>query len=307
MKSGSKPPVPAWVADLSLAAVTAIWGWSFVLVRDGVAGYPVFPFLAVRFTLAALVMGIALSPRLGRIDRATVWGGVLMGIFLFTGYAFQTWGLLYTSASHSGIITGLFVVFVPLLEAARRRKLPPAVTWAAAAVSTAGLAVLAEPWKNCGGVNLGDLLSVACAVVYAFHILVTAHQARLNDTGSLAAIQVATVAVMAWLFSAPYLGRVWPIPPVSQKAIVLTALLATAVAYFAQTACQKYTTPTRTAFLFTLEPVFAAFFAVLVGGEKASVPMVAGGGLVVAGMLLGEWASVRMEKEPTQPPSSVIT
>lgn len=297
MGTDLRGPIPAWAADVALAAITAIWGWSFVLVRDGVASYPVFPFLAIRFTLAALVMAAVLSSRLRRIDGATVRGGILMGFFLFTGYGFQTTGLLYTSASHSGIITGLFVVFVPLLEAARRRRLPPAVTWAAAAVSTAGLAILAEPWKTGWVLNPGDLLSLACAVVYAFHILVTSHQARRHDTGSLATVQVATVACLAWVFSVPSLGRAWPIPPASQKAILLTAILATAVAYFAQTAFQKYTTPTRTAFLFTLEPVFAALFAVLVGGESPSVSMVGGGALVVAGMLFGEWASVRLERE----------
>lgn len=289
--------MPAWAADLALAAVTAIWGWSFVLVKDGVAGYPVFLFLAIRFTLASLLMAGFLARRLARMDRPTLAGGALMGAFLFAGYGFQTTGLLYTSASHSGIITGLFVVFVPILEAARRRKVPPAVTWAATAVSVAGLAVLAEPWKTGGAVNLGDLLSLACAVVYAFHILITAHQARLHDTGCLAAVQVATVASLAWVFSLPSLGRAWPIPAVTVEAILITALLATALAYFAQTAFQKYTTPTRTAFLFTLEPVFAALFAVWVGGEVPTRSMVLGGALVVAGMLLGEWASVRAARE----------
>lgn len=299
LSAGSAPgrAVPAWVADLALAGVTAIWGWSFVLVRDGVAGYPVFPFLAIRFTLAALVMGIFLAPRLRRMDMPALRGGALMGLFLFAGYSFQTWGLLFTSASHSGIITGLFVVFVPLLEAGRRRRLPPPVTWVATAVSTAGLAVLAEPWKTGAAFHIGDLLSLACALVYAFHILITAHQARRHDTGCLSTAQVATVAGLSWIFSIPYYQTSWPIPAASQKAIVLTAVLATAVAYFAQTGFQKYTTPTRTAFLFTLEPVFAAMFAVLVGGETLSMSMIGGGTLIVAGMLFGEWASLRQGKE----------
>ncbi len=274
---------------LALVAVTAIWGWSFLLVKESVAVYPVFPFLAVRFTLAAVI----LSPFLLRGRRAVTpeafRGGVLMGVALFSGYAFQTLGLLYTSAAHSGFITGLFVVLTPLFQVAVTRKYPPAGAWAAVALATGGLAFLSWP-KGGEPFNLGDLLSVCCAAVYAVHLLLTSHMARRHDTGVLTLAQVATVAVLGWAFSAPNLGSIWPIPSAALRGILLTAVLATALAYFVQTTFQRRTSAIQTAVIFTMEPVFAGLFAVLLGGEHLGARGLMGGVLIVSAMLLGQMA-----------------
>ncbi len=281
------------MADLGLVGVTALWGWSFIWVRDGVADYPVFPFLALRFWLAFFLLAPFFARRLRRISRESLRGGIAMGLALFGGYAFQTTGLTLTSAAHAGFITGLFVVFTPLFESILKRKLPSGFTAFAVVLSTAGLASLALPPGGSISVNLGDLLCLVCAVIYAIHLLITGHMARRHDTACLVVVQIGTVAFLSSLLSVPSLGRLPPLPWPTLKAVVLTAILATVVAYFAQTSFQRFTTPTRTAFIFTLEPVFAGLFAVWLGGESLGIAGWFGGILIVGGMAIGEWASLR--------------
>jgi drug/metabolite transporter (DMT)-like permease len=269
--------------------VTAIWGWSFLLVKESVAVYPVFPFLAVRFTLAALLLAPLLLRRLGGGSPQAVRGGVLMGAALFSGYAFQTIGLLYTSAAHSGFITGLFVVLTPVFQIALTRKSPPAGAWAAVGLATLGLGFLS--WPSGGeAFNAGDLLSVCCAAVYAVHLLLTSHMARRHDAGVLTLVQVATVGLLGWAFSVPALGQIWPVPSPALRGILVTALLATALAYFVQTAFQRHTSAIQTAVIFTMEPVFAGLFAIALGGERLGLRGLTGGALIVVAMLLGQMA-----------------
>lgn len=275
------------LSTAALLAITAVWGVSFVWVRDSVAVYPVFPFLAVRFTLGALVLLPFLGPRLSHTDRGALLGGFWMGLALFFGYAFQTMGLLFTSALHSGFITGLFVVLTPVFQALWLRRAPRLAVTAAVLLASSGLFLLSFA-GGLEGLNRGDLLSLICAAVYAVHLLVTGHQARRHDTGVLVLAQLVTVAGLAWLASIPRLGKIWPIPSAAAWGIVLTALLATALAYLVQTTCQRYVSAVQTALIFTMEPVFAGLFAVWVGGETLGLRGLLGGGLIVAGMLWGQ-------------------
>ncbi len=284
------PPRP-WLSASALTAVTAIWGWSFLLVKDSVAGYPVFPFLALRFSLATLLVFPCLRHRLKAANRATLAGGALMGTALFSGYAFQTVGLLSTSAAHSGFITGLFVVFTPLFEAVILKRLPPWDLWVAVAVSTAGLALLSL--QGGSGLSTGDLLSLCCAAVYAVHLLLTSHMAKRYDTGALVIVQIATVAALAWLFSVPSLGEMTPVPRTTVFGIIITAIFATALAYFVQTVFQRHISALQTALIFTMEPVFAGLFAVVLGGEHLGWRGMAGGAFIAGGMLAGQWAEQR--------------
>ena len=279
----------------ALTAVTAIWGWSFLLVKDSVAGYPVFPFLAIRFTLGFLLVFPFLSRRLRNLDRGALVGGILMGTALFSGYALQTTGLLYTSAANSGFITGLFVVLTPLFEAALFKRFPKPAAWAAVLIATLGLGLLSLQ-GGLGHMNRGDLLSLGCAVVYAIHLLLTSTMAKRHDTGVLVIVQVGTVALLAWTFSVPYAHEMLPIPKATLWGIGITAVFATALAYWAQTTFQRYLSALQTALIFTLEPVFAGLFAVVVGGEILGLQGVLGGLFIVVGMLLGQWAETRQRK-----------
>ncbi len=292
MKGGGAG-VPAYAA---LICITAIWGASFVWVRDAVAVYPVFPFLAIRFSLAAVLVGAALAPRLAKSGRASFGAGAIMGAALFSGYALQTIGLKYTTAANSGFITGLFVVFTPLFEALISRRRPKMLVIGGVVLATAGLGALSFE-GGIGRVNPGDLLSVACAAVYGVHLILTSHFSRRHDTAPLVASQLATVAVLAWIFSAPHWRQLAPVPWPAAKGILLTAVFASALAYFVQTAFQRKVNATQAALIFTLEPVFAGIFAFWIGGEKLGPSALLGGALIVAGMVSGEAAS-RKEAPP---------
>lgn len=281
-----------WLGLAAMTAVTAVWGYSFLLVHDAVSRYPVFPFLALRFTLAALVLSPFLLRRAIKSGRGALAGGAWMGLALFLGYAFQTWGLTFTSAAHGGFITGLFVVFTPVFEGVLSRRWASPISWAAVALATAGLAVLSlqDGFSN---VNAGDLLSVACAVVYAVHLILTSRMAQRYDTGALVFSQITSVALLAWVASIPYARDLAPLPPAVPSAILVTALFATCLAYYVQTAYQARASSLQTAVIFTLEPVFAGLFAVGLGGERLGWRGVMGGALIVLAMFLGQIAEGR--------------
>lgn len=241
-------------ADASLLFVTAVWGATFVMVQEAVSAFPVFAFLALRFALATAV----LLPLARQAPRPAADGnsrpfarylpGVLVGLALFAGYAFQTFGLRYTTPAKAGFITGLSVVLVPLGQAIFLRRasgLGPAV---GVLLATVGLALLSlEPDLSVGR---GDLLVLACAVSFAAHILLVGRFAPTWPPAQLAFTQIATVAVLS-ILAALALERPVPWPADNVWfAAAFTGLLATALAFFVQSRAQRATSPTHTALIF---------------------------------------------------------
>ena len=273
-------------ADILLLLVTLIWGSTFVMVKDAVSSYPVFPFLAIRFglaTLALLAIGWKRLPSLGWKGAAA---GALIGLCLLAGYAFQTLGLQYTSASKTGFITGLSVVLVPLLATLLLRQMPGIESIIGVCLATVGLALLTLDQGL--AVARGDLLVLLCALSFALHIVAVSHFAPKLDPLALTTVQVATVSVVSGAISL-FTVRPWPTPsPSAWFAAGFTGILATAVAFGLQTAMQRFTTPTHTALIFAGEPVFAAVFGVLLAGDLMTGQNVAGGVLIVVGTIVSE-------------------
>lgn len=269
---------------LALVGVTAVWGSTFVVVKDAVGQMPVTDFLTWRFALATLAM-VLLRPRAAfRLPAAGRRAGVLLGLALGAGYLLQTLGLQTTPASVSGFLTGMFVVLTPLGAAALLRTPPPPVAWAAVVVATAGLALLSLRDFSIGS---GELLTLGCAAAFALHIVGLGRWAGAHDAYGLAVLQLATTAGLCALVAVPGGlevppdGGVW-------AALALTSLAATALAYVVQTWAQASLSPTRTAVVMTLEPVFALGFAVVVAGEAVGPRTLVGAALVLAAMLLTE-------------------
>lgn len=286
------------LADGALLVVTAIWGLTFVMVRDAVHAYPVFAFLTTRFALALVGLVPILvwrrhhlhpTPRSPRPARQLA-AGVLIGLALFAGYAFQTLGLLYTTPAKAGFITGLSVVIVPVLGVIfLRERLNPAVV-AGVAVALAGLSLLSlSGVRSLAAVNPGDLLVLACAVSFAGQIVLVGRFAPRMNALLLTTAQIATVAMLAAV-----IALVWERPPIWPPrgqplfAALFTGLLATALAFGVQTAAQRFTTATHAALIFATEPVFAALGSYLLIGEVLSLPEWLGCGLILAGMVLAE-------------------
>jgi drug/metabolite transporter (DMT)-like permease len=295
------------VAEGLLVAVTAVWGWTFVLVKDAVARYPVLPFLALRFATAALLLaGLAavLARRRRRHDArapaarpagvpGVVTGGVVMGLFLGAGYVFQTFGLERTTASNAGFITGLFVVLVPAFEYVLWRRGGSAGSMIAVLLAAVGLFLLSG---GASGLHVvGDGLVFLCAVSFAAHILATARYAGHHDVLTLTSLQLAVVTVvcgvLAILVPAVGLGEGglrWPTDPLVLVALAVTAVFATAVAFFVQTYAQRHAPPARAAVVMTMEPVFAGVFGYVLAGDRLGTMGWVGAGLILAGMLAAE-------------------
>lgn len=276
-----------WRADLALCAVTLLWGGTFVVVKQALAEVSTLLFLVLRFSLAAVILGLVFRPRKPERPRTLFAGGVLAGVFLFTGYLFQTVGLRYTTPSKSAFITGLSIVIVPVLAALIERKKPTASEVLGIAVATAGMALLTLEGGSLA-MGKGDLLTLACAGAFAAQIIVIGHYAARLGFGELSFVQIATVAVLS-------LAGCWVFEPVHVRwttglvaAILITGVLATALAFAVQAWAQQYTSPTRAALIFALEPVFAWITSFVLTGELLSVHATIGACLILVGILLVE-------------------
>ncbi len=273
-------------ADLALLAVAGIWGATFVAVKNAVTDMPPFTFIALRFAAACIFLMLISPHKLRGLNRKTLVVGSLIGLLLFCGYAFQTIGLQYTTAANAGFITGLSVVLVPLFTGIANRRLPGLFTLLGIGCAAIGLAFLSLGAAL--SFNRGDLLVLFCAVCFAVQILAVGKYAPELDAFLLAVIQIGTVAVISGLIAcllptqpAIFSRDVW-------LGLLLTAIPATSLAFLLQSTMQKFTTPTRTAIIFTCEPVFSAVFAYLLAGELLGMRGLVGATLVLAGMLLSE-------------------
>jgi len=275
-----------WRADGLLLLVALIWGSTFVLVKQSVAQFPVFAFLSLRFLLAAVALLPILGQRLLSCGAETLRSGFVVGLALFGGYAFQTAGLRYTTASKAGFITGLSVVIVPLLSAALLARRPSSSTTLGVVLCTTGLGLLTL------GRDLhpspGDLLVLGCALCFALHIVTVGLFAPRNHALTLTWIQVAVVALLS--AAASMVTEDWPnhIPRTIWLSAAFTGVLATALAFGVQNAVQRSTTATHTAVIFATEPVFAAVFGLLLAGERFTSAGLLGSALILCGMLVAE-------------------
>ncbi len=284
-------------ADLALAGNTVVWGATFVMVKSALADVTPVLFLALRFSLATLAL--LLMWRRGWKELSRDWApGVLIGTFLFAGYLLQTLGLRLTSAPKSAFLTGLTSVMVPLLGAIVYRIRPQISDLAGIAVATGGLALM-----TLGGpvstINRGDLLTVGCAVAYAAHVVTQGHYAEKMRLESVSVMQVGTAALWGLvLFSWVEVPQIhWGSAVL--VAILVTGLLATAAAFTIQAWAQRHTTSTRTALIYTLEPVFAWITSFLLTGESLSGRAAAGAALILGGVLLVELKPLNPKLHPS--------
>ncbi len=288
---GRKSP-PGWQADLSLAVVALVWGATFVVVKRALTDVSAVYFLFLRFSLATVCMALIFWKPLLRSDgpglRRGLWGGALAGIFLWLGYMLQTFGLKYTSAGNSGFLTGLYVVLVPLVSASFYRRWPQIREMAGIAIATAGMVVMMLPGIDRHfHVNRGDLLTIGCAVAFAFQLLLLGHYSQRELFQAVAIGQIACSALLSGgslIVEPPH--AIWS--EYAIFAVVLTAVFATALAFALQTWAQKYTSATRTALILALEPVFALVTAVSAGREPLTAAAVIGGALILAGIFAVE-------------------
>ncbi len=290
-------PTQTRAAHLLLLAVVLIWGTTFALVKSALTDTSPLLFNLLRMILAFAVLAAANFRPLRAASRRDLRYASMAGIFLGLGYQFQTAGLALTAASKAGFITGLVVVIVPLLTlipGARPAGMPPA-RWSGlfgALIAFIGLVLLTIPAGDTrslfSGIGLGEVLVLGCAVAFAAHLLTIGHAARLTSARTLGTVQIG-VAALLMLVTLPIGGRPYlHATPRLVFALAITSILATAAAFTIQSWAQQHLSPTHTALIFTLEPVFAWLTSLLVLHEHLGIRALLGAAFILGGILFTE-------------------
>jgi drug/metabolite transporter (DMT)-like permease len=287
-------------ALLVLVLVTAVWGITFVQVKDAVALYPLFAFLALRFAIASCTLAPAGLGRLRSLGAGGLGAGALAGALLGAGYALQTAGLQRTSVSSTGFITGMYVVLTPLLALIIFRVRVARAAWVGVLLATTGLALLSGGVH--GGALAGDLLVLAGAAMYSLQIVLMERFAPLYHVVAFTLVEMLAafagllvVAISAGQLEWPHGWTVW-------GALLVTGVFASALAFLAQTWAQRRATATQTALAFSLEPVWAAFFGFTLAGDRLGGVAWLGCAVIMAGIVIAEPAAanalVRLVRRP---------
>ena len=283
-------------ADLGLLSVTLFWGTTFIVSKIALTEISLLNYLAIRLTIAAFVMNLIAFRFRNELNKSTIMDGIIIGIFLFFSYFFQMWGIQYTSASNAGFITGMHVALVPIFSVLFFKDKPQLASVIGVILAFTGLFLLSG--GSLSNLNIGDFLVFVCALTVTFHVIFTGKFAPKHNIYLLTAVQLSTTAILSIIFV--FFSSNLFVELTLNLFAVLTylALFGTVFTFLMQTAMQRFTTSTRTALVFAMEPVFAALFAYLIAGETMTVLGWMGGVLILGGMVVAEinW-KVLLKKE----------
>ena len=287
-------------ADGALLLVAIAWGLTFYPVQQAVEESPVYVFLFWRFLCATILMGLLAWKHWSNIDAKSVRGGMFLGLFLFLGFAFQTFGLTYTYSSTVAFITGLNVVIVPFIVFLFFKKRATLYSSIGAVAAAIGLYLLSAQGEISAG--LGELYALICAFMFALQISFTAHYVKNCNIYVLVVVQFAMVTLLSFLGAIALDGIIMPVrfDGIFLEAIIIAAVFATVFAFFVQTAMQRFTNPAKTAIIFTMEPVSAGIAGYFWANELLNSAQLLGAGLILVGILIAELGTYWRTKRETQ-------
>ena len=272
-------------ADLSLIFIVMIWGTTFPLMKIALGNVKPFYFISLRFTTAFIVLTLILNTRLKKINWRTFKIGSFLGLWLFFGFAFQIYGLQFTTASRSGFITGLSVIIVPVLSIFILKDRPTLSSWLGVLLALIGMYFLTGFTE--AGFNIGDLLTFFCAVSIAMQIVFLSKYIIKEDPLVITWLQITTVMVLGTIIS--FFESASGTLTINNYAVIIyTGIFATALAIFVQSRAQQFTTSTHAGLIFSLEPVFGAIFSFLILNERLSTMGMIGAVLIFSGIILSE-------------------
>lgn len=273
-------------ADIALLLVTVGWGSSFILTKNALSDLTTFNFLAVRFLLAFGLSAIVFHKRFKQLDKHTFFSGALVGTILFSGYAFQTVGLNYTTVNNSAFITGFSVILVPILSALFFKKKIEANAFVGTLLAMTGLALLTL--TDSFALNEGDILTFVSTFAFAMHIITVGIYTQKSDSILLGVIQIGAVGFWSLIATFVFEQPIIPTGLGTWTNLIILAVICTSGAFIVQSVAQQYTSATHTAIIYTGEPVFAAIFAYFMIGEILSLKGMLGAAMIIAGMLVAE-------------------
>jgi len=294
-------------AELALAFATLVWGCTFVATKAGLSYISPMAYVAARSLLGGAVLLILFRSVLPRIRLAELKSGILIGSFLFAGYAFLITGMTHTTASKASFITSFEAVLPAVLLTVVWRKPSPPLLWAGVVAALAGLYLLSVPPGGLSRLNRGDVLVFAGAVMFSLHTITMGFLTPKHEVGALAILQVGTTAVLGWgslpLFAVTGFERPWfEFHPVLVAALLLSGVFSLAIGLTIQTWAQRHTPASHAALYFSLVPVFAALISYLALGERLGGRELAGGACIFSGVLMAS-LSHSSSREP-QPPTA---
>ncbi len=273
-----------YLPSLALVGVTATWGSTFFMIKDLLTEISVLDFLSIRFAIAAAALFLVSPGAVRRLSREELRHGVVLGVLYGVAQVLQTTGLERTPATVSGFVTGMYVVATPIFAAVLLREVITRTVWVAVAISTVGLGFLS---LNGVTVSVGVVIIFLSALLYALHIIGLGLWSRRTNVFGLAIVQMAVIALICTVVSAPN-GIGAPDTTGGWAALLYMAIVSGALAMLGQTWAQAHLPAARAAIIMTMEPVWAAFFAVLFGGESLTGRMLIGGAFVLSAMYLVE-------------------
>ncbi|MHA6531964.1 DMT family transporter [Paenibacillus sp. BAC0078] len=273
-------------AELMLFIVTIFWGSSYLFMKMGLGTLGEFNLIALRFGLAFILAALLFHKRLRKVDARTLKYGALLGFLLLGVFTCITFGLKTTTTSNAGFLVALTVIFVPMIEVLvfRKKVAPPQVFGTILAIAGIGLLTLNSSLR----IQPGDFLCILSAVFYAVQILLTGKAVKTCDTLSIGILQLGFAGGYALVLSALFETPSLPSSTSGWIAILALGLFCSACGFILQPIAQKYTTPTRTGLIFSMEPVFAALFGFWFVGEKLSMQGYTGAALVLLGIVASE-------------------
>ncbi|MGI6113044.1 MAG: DMT family transporter [Mahellales bacterium] len=276
-------------ADMLLLLVTFIWGSTFVLIKNAIADIPPYTFILIRHLTAFILLSMVFIKRYRNFNKEVFVYSIIIAVFLFAGYALQTIGLIYTTASNSSFITSLAVVFVPIISFLLFKRIPTRSTLLGIPIAILGLALLTL--NESLSINVGDFYTFICAISFGVSIILIERFTKKVDSVLMAMLQILFIAIISCVFSLTLENGMYSAINFSPDviiAILITGILATGLAFVIQNTVQRYTTAAHTALIFTAEPIFGAMFAYLMHDEVFTLRHILGAGLIIAGVILAE-------------------
>ncbi|WP_069637625.1 DMT family transporter [Campylobacter pinnipediorum] len=278
-------------ADISLFLVAVFWGVTFLPMAKALHTNGVFTILFWRFLIAFLLMLIISFKFIKKADKNSIKHGVILGLFLFMGFAVQTFALKYIPSSTVAFITGLNVVFVPFVVFVFFAKKIAIYSYMGAFLSALGLYFLSNTEL---GFTKGELLSVICALAYTLHIVLTSEFVKKSETMVLVSVQFLVVAVLSLFCAVVFEGSAIPVMNFDFiTAVLVTSIFATVIAFYVQTKAQEFTSPIKTSLIFTFEPVTAGIVGYFIGKENISQTQIMGAFAILFGIIISEIGSYK--------------
>lgn len=275
-----------YLSDGTLLIVAALWGGGFIAVKNGLSTMTPFVLAALRFVIATLIFGVTMNKRLRGITKEEFTKGGIVGLFLFSAFAFQTVGLQYTTASKQGFLTATYVILVPLILWAINKKKPESKVFLGSVMTFVGIGLVS--YEGTLKINQGDLLTLVCALLFALHIISIDHYGKTMSSVKLAFIQIAVAAVLFVISAVIFEPIPKSLPAEAWQAVIYLGAFSTFLCFTLQTIAQKYTPASHASIILSLESIFAAIFGILLLDEVMTVKMLIGCLLIFAAILLVE-------------------